>query len=154
MKDEISRRLVREKKLALLQPRAAQFAAAARSGNFEALARAQNAEVGTTPMFTRTSLVPGLGQYTQAHGAAFALQPGQVSAPVLTRDAVVVLRLDQKSSADKGAWQAQKTAQRRQITQSARQARVRDYLAGLRESAKLEDSRKDVLAAQRRQSTS
>jgi hypothetical protein len=134
-------------------PRAAAFARDARTRGFEATAQAAGAELGTTPMFTRTTLVPGLGQFTQAHGAAFALQPGQIGAPVISRDAVVVLRVDQRVSADKGAWQAQKAAQRQQVTAAARQARVRDYLAGLRETAKMEDNRRAVLAAQRNQST-
>ena len=55
-------------------------------------------------------------------------------------------------NADKGAWQAQKTTQREQVTAALRQQRVRDYLAGLRESAKITDKRKDVQAAARRQS--
>ena len=153
VRDEIRRRLQREKKLELLLPRAQEFAAAARTKGFEATAQAtQGVELGTTPMFTRTSLVPGLGQFTAAHGAAFGVPAGQISAPVISRDAVVVLRVDQRVDADKAAWQAQKTQQRRQITQALRQSRVREYLTSLRESAKLEDNRKDVLAAQRAQS--
>ena len=61
--------------------------------------------------------------------------------------------VDERRNADKGAWEAQKVAQRRQVTSAARQSRVRDYLAGLRETAKLEDNRKAILAAQRQQST-
>ena len=94
-----------------------------------------------------------LRRAARGDGAAFALQPGQIGAPVISRDAVVVLRVDQRVSADKGAWQAQKAAQRQQVTAAARQARVRDYLAGLRETAKMEDNRRAVLAAQRNQST-
>jgi peptidyl-prolyl cis-trans isomerase D len=152
VRDEIRRRLVREKKLEQLVPRAQAFVQQARTQGFEQAARAtEGAELGTTPMFTRTSLVQGLGQFTAAHGAAFSVAEGQLSAPVKTRDAVVVLRVDDRVAADKGAWQAQKTQQRRQATAAARQARVRDYLAGLRESAELEDNRKEVYAAQRRQ---
>jgi predicted Fe-S protein YdhL (DUF1289 family) len=54
-------------------------------------------------------------------------------------------------AADKGRWLAQKAQQRAEVTQQLRQVRVREYLADLRESAKVEDRRKDVLAAQRRQ---
>ena len=155
VRDEIRRRLAREKKLELLVPRAGEFAKAARARGFEAAAQATpGVELGTTPLFARTSLVPGLGQFTPAHGAAFAVPQGQISAPVISREAVVVLRVDQRVAADKGAWTAQKVQQRRQATQAARQSRVREYLAGLREQAKLEDNRKAVLAAQRRQAAS
>ncbi|WP_275829810.1 peptidyl-prolyl cis-trans isomerase [Roseisolibacter sp. H3M3-2] len=155
VREEIRRRLAREKKLEQLVPRAEAFAKAAREKGFEATAQATpGVELGTTPMFTRTSLVPGLGQFTAAHGAAFAVPVGQIGAPVVSRDAVVVLRVDQRVNADKGAWTAQKSAQRQQATQVARQQRVREYLTGLREQAKLEDNRKEVVAAQRRQAAS
>jgi peptidyl-prolyl cis-trans isomerase D len=77
-----------------------------------------------------------------------------VSAPVLSREGVYVLRVDRRVAADKGRWQAQKAQQRAQVTQTLRQMRVREYLADLRESAKIDDRRKDVLAAQRRQADS
>lgn len=153
VREEIRRRLQGEKKLELLVPRAEAFVKDARARGFEQAAQAaQGVELGTTPLFTRTSLVPGLGQFTAAHGAAFGVPVGQIAAPVVSRDAVIVLRVDQRVNADKGAWQAQKTQQRRQVTQALRQSRVREYLASLRESAKLEDMRKEVLAAQRAQS--
>ncbi|MGZ8375675.1 MAG: peptidyl-prolyl cis-trans isomerase [Gemmatirosa sp.] len=153
VRDDIRRRLVREKKLELLVPRAEQFATQARARGFEQAAQAaQGVELGTTPLFTRTSLVPGLGQFTAAHGAAFGVPVGQISAPVTAREAVVVLRVDQRVEADRKAWEAQKAAQRRQVTQALRQTRVREYLTSLRETAKLEDKRKEVLAAQRAQS--
>jgi hypothetical protein len=37
------------------------------------------------------------------------------------------------------------------VTQLLRQQRVREYLADLKEGAKIDDRRKDVLAQQRRQ---
>jgi hypothetical protein len=54
--------------------------------------------------------------------------------------------------ADKGAWTAQKQLQRQQVTAALREQRVRDYVTGLRETAKVVDKRKDVQAAVRRQS--
>ena len=63
-----------------------------------------------------------------------------------------MLRVDRRVQSDKGAWTAQKAMQREQVTNMLREQRVRDYLAGLRESAKIVDKRKDVAAAVRRQS--
>ena len=73
---------------------------------------------------------------------------------VPSRDGVYVMHIDRRVDADKGAWQAQKQQQREQVTQALRQQRVRDYLLGLRESAKIDDNRKSVQAAARRQSAS
>jgi peptidyl-prolyl cis-trans isomerase D len=102
-------------------------------------------------VFTRVTPVQGLGQFTEAVGAAFALPVGAVSAPVRTADAVYVLRVDRRIEADRKAFEAQKAQQRQQIQQALREQRVRDFLADLRKSAKLEDNRRKIFAASRRQ---
>lgn len=149
---EVRELVVREKQVQALLPRARQLAQAARGGSLEAAAAAQGLTVERTPLFSRVDLVPGLGQYNEAVGAAFSVPQGQIAGPVAARDAVYVLRVDRRVAADKGAWQAQKSAQRQQVTPALRQARVRDFLADLRASAKVDDRREAVRAAQRRQS--
>ncbi len=151
VKGEVRERVLREKKVQQLVPRARQLAQAARGSTLESAAAAQGLTVEKTPLFTRSSLVPGLGQFSEAVGAAFGVPQGQISAPVPSRDGVYVLRVDRRVAADKGRWLAQKAQQRAEVTQQLRQVRVREYLADLRESAKVEDLRKEVLAAQRRQ---
>ncbi len=150
-KAEVRERVLREKKLQQLVPRARQLAQAVAGSSLEAAAAAQKLTVEKTPLFTRSSLVPGLGQFSEAVGAAFGVPEGKLTAPVVSRDGVYVLRVDRRVAADKGRWLAQKAQQRQQVTQALRQQRVREYLADLKESAKIEDNRKSVLAAQRRQ---
>jgi peptidyl-prolyl cis-trans isomerase D len=154
VRDEIRQRLAADKKVQSLVPRAQKIVQQATSSTLEQAAAANGTKAETTSLFSRTSLVPGLGQFTQAVGAAFGLSQGALSQPVPSRDGVYVLRVDRLVSADKGAWQAQKAMQREQVTNALKQQRVRDYLAGLRESAKIVDNRKDVQAAARRQSAS
>jgi peptidyl-prolyl cis-trans isomerase D len=152
VRDQIRTRLVREKKAQLLLPRAQQLAKAAAGSSLEAAARGAGMTVDTTPAFTRGMLVSGLGQFNEAVGAAFGLPQGVVSQPVVTEQGVYVLRVDRRVQADKGAWTAQKQLQRQQVTAALREQRVRDYVTGLRETAKIVDKRKDVQAAVRRQS--
>lgn len=153
VKAEVRERVVREKKVQQLVPRARQLAQTARGSTLEAAATAQGLPVQQTPLFARSSLVPGLGQFSEAVGAAFGVPEGQISAPVVSRDGVYVLRVDQRLAADKGRWLAQRAQQRQQVTQQLRQSRVREYLADLREGAEVEDRRKEVIAQQRRQAT-
>ena len=148
---EVREQVLRDKKVQQLAGRARQLAQAARGATLEAAAAAQGLQVQKSGMFTRSDLVPGLGQFSEAVGAAFGAPQGTIVGPVTARDGAFVLRVDRRVAADKGAWQAQKVAQRRQVTPALRQARVRDYLAELREGAKLDDRRKAVLAAQRTQ---
>ncbi len=144
-RDAIRRELVNQKKLDLLVPKAQAIAAAVAKGKtLEQAAHEAGLEVEKSPTFSRVTAVPGLGQATEAIGAAFGLPVGAVSAPVKTRDAVYVLRVDRRVNADRAAWEKQKAQQRAQVIQRLRQQRVREFLAGLRESAKIQDFRKEI----------
>ena len=150
---DIRQRLLRDKKIEALMPKANQVAKAAASGSLEQAAQANGLTVEKSPMFTRISLVPGLGQFTPAIGAAFGLPPGAVSAPVRANDAVVVMRVERRVAADKGAFEAQKQQQRAEVTARLQQQRVSEFLDELKANAKIEDKRKALAAAARRQST-
>jgi peptidyl-prolyl cis-trans isomerase D len=152
VRDEIRHRLAQDKKVEQLVPRAQKIVQQALTSSLDQAASANGTKAEQTAMFTRSSLVPGLGQFTQAVGAAFGLPQGSLSEPVPSRDGVYELHVDRRVNADKGAWQAQKAQQRAQVTAALRQQRIREYLAGLRDNAKIVDNRKDIEAAARRQS--
>jgi peptidyl-prolyl cis-trans isomerase D len=101
-------------------------------------------------MFTRRSVVPGLGQFSEAVGAAFGVPVGSVSAPIRTEDAVFVLRPDRRVNADRKAWEAQKATQRQLRLQELRQRTVQQFMIDLRKSAKVEDHRARINAVSRR----
>ena len=146
VKDIIRREVLRDKKLAQLVPRAQTLASAAVGSSLEAAAQAQGLQAQQTPMFTRVSQVPGLGQLTQAIGAAFTLPVGSVSAPITATNGVFVMRVDRRVNAERAAWEAQREQQRQQVVQGMRQRRVADYLENLRRAANIEDHRRDVMA--------
>ncbi len=149
-REEIRRRLTTTKKLDRLEAQAKAFATAAASSTMEGAAAAQNVAVTKSEPFARDGFVPGMGRLNQAIGAAFSLPIGAVSAPIRTNDAVVVLRVDQRVEADRKAWEDQKATQRIQALQNLRQQRIQAFIQQLRESADIEDNRKQ-LAAQARQ---
>ena len=96
-------------------------------------------------------MVPGLGQFTEAIGAAFALPVGAISQPVKTDQAIYVERVDKRVTADSASWAAQKQAQRAVRLQQLRQQKVQMFLQDLRKSAKIDDRRKKINAAIRQQ---
>jgi parvulin-like peptidyl-prolyl isomerase len=102
-------------------------------------------------MFARGSMVPGLGQYSQAVGASFALPVGAVSQPVKTTEAAYVLRVDKRVVADSAAWDKQRAAQRELRLNQLRQQRIQMFMTDLRKAAKIEDHRKEINSAMRRQ---
>jgi len=152
VKDDIRRRLEREARIKALVPMAQSFAAAARSADLPSAAAEANLSVERAGPFTRSSLVPGLGQFTEAVGAAFGLPAvGAISGPVVTREAVYVLRLDALTPSDSADFELMKPVFRMQIVQSLKSERVQQYVAGLRDAAKIKDDRKKIQATLRRQ---
>jgi parvulin-like peptidyl-prolyl isomerase len=150
VRNEVAGRLATQRKIDQLMGDADRLASAAAASSLEAAAAKQNLKVEQTPMFTRASFVPGIGQFNEAIGAAFSLPTGAVSAPVKTQDAVVVLRVDKRVVADSAAWAKQKDLQRQQRLASVRQQKIQLYLDDLRKSAKLDDRRKTINATVRR----
>lgn len=147
---EIRLRIARERALERVEPQARQFASAAATSGFDAAARNAGLSVSRTPMFTRVDFVPGLGQFTKPIGAAFGLAVGAVSAPVRETDAVYVLRVERRVNADRASFDQQKQALGRQRLQQLKQQRLQLFLNDLRESAKVEDHRKEINAIARR----
>ncbi len=151
VKDDVRQQIEREKRIATLEPIAAQLATAARGSSLEAAAGGVNRTVEQTELFTRGSLVPGLGQFNKAVGAAFGLSEGQISAPVSTDAGVFVLRLDQFVAADSADFALISQVFRMQTVQSLKSERVQQYLTGLRESASITDNRKKIQTTLRQQ---
>jgi len=154
VKGDIRRRLSRDKRVEKLRPMGEQLARAARASSLEAVAAERKLTIEKSAPFTRVDAVPGLGQYTQAVGAAFAAPTGQVTGPFNAVDAMVVMRVDARTESSRQTFEAEKSIQRQQYLQSARQQKVDEFLTSLRESVKVEDRRSEVLSALRRQSDS
>ncbi len=152
VKEDIRRRLARDKRLEKLRPMGEQLAAAAKSGGLEAAATQRNLTVEKSVPFTRVEAVPGLGQFSPAIGAAFAVPAGQVGGPFKGLDAMIVLRVDSRVESNRQTFEAEKSIQRAQYTQSLRQQKVEEFLTNLRESVKVDDRRTEVLSQLRRQS--
>jgi hypothetical protein len=74
-----------------------------------------------------------------------------VSQPVKTTEAAYVLRVDKRVVADSAAWDKQRAAQRELRLNQLRQQRIQMFMTDLRKAAKIEDHRKEINSAMRRQ---
>ena len=151
VKDLVRMRVAAQRAVDKLVPDAQKVSSAAASSTLEAAAQAAGKQVTQSPMFSRASNVQGLGQFNEAIGASFSLPTGAVSQPVKTDDGVYVLRVDKRVVADSAQWAAQKEAQKTIRLQQLRQQRIQMFLQDLRKSAKVDDHRKEINAATRRQ---
>ena len=150
VKPLVRQEVARERALDKVAPAAQKLSDAAATSGLDAAATQQSLQVQQSPMFTRGTFVPGLGQFNEAIGAAFGLPVQAVSAPIRTNDAIYVLRVDKRVQADSAAWVKQEAAQRQVRMQQLQQQRVQMFLADLRQSAKIDDRRKKINASVRR----
>jgi peptidyl-prolyl cis-trans isomerase D len=151
VKEDIRNILAHQKAVDALMPKASAFATAAAASSLEAAAKAQGKTIDKVGPFARSSQVPQLGMLSEAMGAPFSgkLPVGAISAPIKTEGAVYVIRVDKRVNADSTMWLAQRRAQRDQVTRGLRDQRVRMFLDALKKSAKIDDMRKELQAAQR-----
>lgn len=153
VRDEVLGIVAREKENKALMSKAQTFADRAAHSSLDAAARAQGLNVSTAGPFTRSSNVLALGSVSEAVGAAFALPLTATSDPIGTEAGVFVIRADRKVESDAKSWELQKSAQRLQVTRGIREQRIRLFVEGLRKTAKIDDRRKQIQSAQRRQTS-
>ena len=111
------------------------------------VAAARNLQVQEAGPFSRVDFVPELGRANAITGAAFGLQPGQVSGVVEENNALYIVELVEKTEASREEWEAQKAQQARTVTAALEEARIRQYMDELRENAEIVDRRREARAA-------
>lgn len=148
---DIATLLVRRKKAEMTATRERAFAERAKATSLEMAAKERDLTVTRSNLFSRSTFVPGLGRLNTAVGASFALPIGAISEPIATDDGVFVLRVDRRVDASRETFDAQKAVQRAQAMNVLQQARVREFMDGLRENANIKDRRKQLNAAARAQ---
>ncbi|MGH7616030.1 MAG: peptidyl-prolyl cis-trans isomerase [Gemmatimonadaceae bacterium] len=151
VKEQVRARVASERAIDQLLPAAQKLATAAAASSLDAAAQQASRKVEQTPMFSRSSFVAGLGQFSEPVGAAFGLPVGAVSQPVKSTTGVFVLRVDKRVLSDSAAWAAQKLAQRTTRLEQLRQQRLQMFLEDIRKAAKVDDRRKQIQSAMRRQ---
>lgn len=97
--------------------------------------------------FARGQFVAGLGRDTEAVGAAFAYPVGEVAGPLDAGDAIVYLRVDERTEANPELFAAVREQLRSQLQAQLRQENAARWIEGLRENATIVD-RRDRLNAQ------
>jgi peptidyl-prolyl cis-trans isomerase D len=145
---EIRRRLIVEKKQARARQIGQQIVAEVRGGKtLEAAAQARGLNVGTYGPFTRVATNPVFGQATAAVGAAFGTAIGQVSDVVETPAGLFIVRPTARVEAERAVFEAQKQQLRMIATQQLQQAEAARFMASLRDQARIEDNRDEVLTS-------
>lgn len=138
--------LLLERKMERARVEAQDVVSRVRSG--EALANVaadMELEVRNAGPFTRNDFVPGLGRQNAAVGAAFGIEPGEVSEAVSTPANTFIVEVLTRTDADSTAWLAQVSQQREAAVQQRQQIRLSEWIEALRSSARIVDRRDVVL---------
>ena len=98
--------------------------------------------------FTRLRPPSYLGGQPFVIGASFGLQVGERSGVVEGENGYFIIESLGRKLADSSAWLAQRDTQRDQLRQALQQARIQQYLEGVRAKAKIIDRRQELFRAQ------
>lgn len=124
--------VIRVKSLEVARTRAATLSQAAQRGTFAAAARAAGVDVKSTDLVTRGTPLPDVGVSPKVDDVVFALEQGQVSAPIDTPTAIVVARVVEKTTGTADGL----AAERIQLTNELLQQRRQEFFAAYMTKAK------------------
>lgn len=142
VRDQIRETLAAERRReAVLESAREQWSTVEEGTPLEQAAAALGWTVGTAGPFTRRQFAAGLGQNTEAIGAAFAAPAGRNAGPFDAGDAVVFLRVDERTEANPELFLAVREQLRSQMQMQAAQTNVTRWIEGLRETATIVDRR-------------
>lgn len=105
--------------------------------NFAAAAKAAGVEVKKTELVARGSALPDVGVSGVVDDAVFALNQGDVSAPIATDTAVVVAKVVEKQTGTPEGLAAERDALRGQLLQQARQEFFASYMTKAKTKMKI-----------------
>ena len=128
VRDRVREDVVRRKALELAKARAATLAAAGARGSFAAAARAAGVEAKSTDFIARGAALPDVGVNGTVDEAIFKLQPGEVTEPIVTDNAVVVAKVVDRQDVTPESLQAERDAVRNDMLQQRRQSFFAAYM--------------------------
>ena len=135
-----------EKKIAVAVEEAQEFLDQVRQGrSLDEVAREYAVEVRDAGPLSRVDFWPGLGRQNAAVGTVFALDVGEISDVVTANQNAFILERTGDQPADSASWREQLDLQRAQAVNGIEQQRLAQWIAALRETARIVDRRDEVL---------
>ncbi len=138
-----------EKQKVLARHRADSLESALRGvPDLAAAAAARGLDVQRFGPFTRLRPPSYLAREPIVVGTAFGLRVGERSGVLEGETGYFIVESLSRKLADSSAWLAQRDVQRTQLRQAVQQARIQQYMEGVRAKAKVVDRRKDIFKSQ------
>jgi peptidyl-prolyl cis-trans isomerase D len=148
VRDRVRSILRVDKQKALARHRADSIAALLKgTADLTSAATAHKLEVERLGPFTRLRPPSYLGREPAIVGAAFGLRVGERSGVIEGEGGYFIIQSLGRKLADSTAWLKQRDTQRTQLRQAVEQARIQQYMEGLRAHAKIVDRRQELFKA-------
>lgn len=142
----IEQTLLAQKKLDVAKSEGEEVLAAIRAGeSIKAVADVRGLEIDSAGPYARVDFVPGLGRLNAAVGAGFGLNVGEISGVIEAANNVFIIELADYFAADTTVFEDERLARREELQGFAQQTRMQEWIEGLRDIAKIEDRRDEVL---------
>ena len=142
----IEQTLLAQKKLDVAKSEGEEVLAAIRTGeSIKAVADVRGLEIDSAGPYARVDFVPGLGRLNAAVGAGFGLNVGEISGVIEAANNVFIIEVADYFAADTTVFEDERLARREELQGFAQQARMQEWIEGLRDIAKIEDRRDEVL---------
>lgn len=147
VQERIRNTLMAERRKELARKEGEAFLARLNGNNLDALSGDDRARVETTEPFSRQGFIQKVGRDVAFTGAAFRLKkPGQISGLVEGDRGYYLIQLVDLQPIDEAAFEREKENYRQQLLSQEQTQIYNDWLAQLREKAKIENRMSDFFA--------
>jgi len=144
VKDRVREDLIRSRATELSRQRAGEIAAALKSGNFAAAAKAQGLEAKDSELVMRGAALPDIGISPEVDKVAFTLPVGAVSDPISTSDGTVIVRVAERDDVTPEEFRQGREAFRAELLNERRGRFFTAYMGKVKERMQI-DVKTDVL---------
>ena len=139
--DEVKARVrddvLKKKALEAARQKAAGISAQLKAGDFEATAKGAGLEVKTTELVARGAAIPDVGVSPAVDAAAFTMQPGGVSEPIVTDTGAVIVKVLERTEPTADDLAKGRQGVRDELLNERRNRFYAAYMAKAREKMKI-----------------
>lgn len=129
--------VLKKKALDAARQKAAGISAKLKTGDFETAAKAAGLEVKTTELVARGAAIADVGVSPAVDAAAFALQPGGVSDPIVTDNGAVIVKVLERTDPTPDELAKGRQTVREELLNERRNRFFSAYMAKAREKMKI-----------------
>jgi len=144
VKTKVRDAVLKQKAIDAARQKAAEVAAAMKSGDFDKAAKAAGLDVKTTELIARGAPIGDAGVSPALEEKAFSLPAGGVSDPVVTDNGAAIVKVLERKDVDPAEFAKQKESTRDELLNQRKQQFFAAYMTKARERMKININREVI----------